>query len=71
MLFIFDNTFTQGNKNTFLMLLPSSNWSRILYELGCQQEADGMLKDVIEENLIMGLFMKVRHSSSEKNEISY
>lgn len=66
MLFMFDNTFTQGNNHLFLMLFHSPNWPRILYQSGCRQETDGTLKGVIEDNLIMGLFMKVRHSSSKK-----
>lgn len=67
MLFMFDNTFTQGNNNLFLMLFHSPNWPRILYQTGCRQETDGMLKGVIEENLITGLFMKVRQSSPKKS----
>lgn len=44
MLFMFDNTFTQGNKNTFLMLLPSSTgleywmcWGAIRKQIKCSQ----------------------------------
>lgn len=65
MLFMFDNNFTQESKNTFWRLSPSSNWPRTLDESGWQQETDDMLKDVMEENLIVRLFMKVKHSSSE------
>lgn len=67
MLFMFDNTFTQGNNNLFLMLFHSPSWPRTPYQTGCQQETDGMLKGVIEENLIVGLFMKVGQSSPKKN----
>lgn len=65
-MFMFDNTFIQGNTNLFLMLFHSPNWPRSLYQPGCQQETDVMLKDITEDNLIMGLFVKMRHSSSEK-----
>lgn len=65
MLFMFDSTFTQGSGDIFLMLLLLSNWPRIPYESGCQQETDGVLKGIIEENLIVRLFRKVRHSNSE------